>query len=154
MTIELPLPAKSLVIGIGNAYRSDDALGLIAARRLKGRLPTGSVLEHDGEGSSMMKLWTGADRVIVIDAMCSAAVPGTIRRFDVTHCPLPVPTFGKSTHAFGLAEAVELSRALHQLPHELIIYGVEGQDLGPGTTLSVAMEPAINNVVERVLQEV
>ena len=83
----------------------------------------------------------------------SGDVPGTIRRFDVTHCPLAVPTFGKSTHAFGLAEAVGLSRALHQLPHELIIYGVEGQDLGPGTTRPVTMESAVNNVVERVLQE-
>ena len=127
---ELPSEAPpQLVIGIGNAYRSDDAAGLIVARMLRGRLPgCCSIFEHDGEGTSLMELWSGADRVIVVDATCTAAAPGTIRRFDVTRCPLPAVMFFGSTHAFSLVEAVELSRALNQLPGELIIYGVAGAE--------------------------
>jgi hydrogenase maturation protease len=146
---------KVIVIGIGNAYRSDDAVGLIAARLLRERLPGYcSVFEHAGEGTSLMDLWAGADCVILIDATRTAAAPGTIRRFDVTHRPLPAATFRDSTHAFSLVEAIELSRALNQLPNELFVYGVEGQDFQAGTNLSPAMDLAIRNVVENVLREV
>jgi len=154
MKSEPPSRAKSLVIGIGNAYRSDDAAGLVAARRLKGQLPPGgSVLEHAGEGTSLMELWTGADCVIVVDAARAGVSPGTVSRFDATHRPLPAASFPGSTHAFSLVEAIELSRALNQLPRELLIYGVEGKDFEPGTNLSPAVELAIEKVVAGVLLE-
>lgn len=87
-------------------------------------------------------------------ALQSTAAPGTIRRFDVTRRPLPAATFRDSTHAFSLDKAIELSRAVSQLPNELFIYGVEGQDFQAGTNLSTAMELAIKNVAENVLRGV
>jgi hydrogenase maturation protease len=154
MTSEPPLPAKLLVIGIGNAYRCDDAVGLIVAGLLKGQLPQCySVFEHSGEGTSLMELWTGADRVIVVDAVRAGDSPGAVSRFDATHAPLPATMFRDSTHTFSLVEAIELSRALNQLPRELIVYGVEGQDFEAGTNLSPAVQFAINHVMEGVLQD-
>jgi len=151
---EAPRKPNILVIGIGNAYRSDDAAGLIAARRGRQQGPEcGSVIEHAGEGAALMELWKDADTVIVIDAVRSGAAPGTISRFDAALRPLPASMFRDSTHVFGLAEAVELSRALKQLPRPLIVYGVEAQNLEAGTNLSPAIEFAIQTVVERVLQE-
>jgi hydrogenase maturation protease len=142
------------VIGIGNAYRSDDAAGLIAARRIKELVPEHCVvIEHTGEGAALMELWKGADRVIVIDAMRSGAVPGNVRRFDATLHPLPAAMLRDSSHAFSLPEAVELSRTLKQLPRQLIVYGIGAQDFEAGTKLSPATELAMQAVVERVLQE-
>jgi hydrogenase maturation protease len=151
---EAPRRPNILVIGMGNAYRSDDAAGLIAARRVNEQASEhGSVIEHTGEGAALMELWKDADAVIVIDAVRSGAAPGTVSRFDATLCPLPVSMFRDSTHAFSLAEAVELSRALKQLPRQLIVYGIEAQNFEAGTNLSPAIEFAMQTVVERVLQE-
>jgi hydrogenase maturation protease len=151
---EAPRKPNILVIGIGNAYRSDDAAGLIAARRVNEQASEHcSVIEHTGEGAALMELWKGADTTIVIDAVRSGAAPGTVSRFDAALCPLPVSMFRDSTHAFGLAEAVELGRALKQLPPQLIVYGIEAQNLKAGTSLSPAIEFAVQTVVERVLQE-
>jgi hydrogenase maturation protease len=151
---EAPRKPNILVIGIGNAYRGDDAAGLIAARRVRQQVPEcGSVIEHAGEGAALMELWKDADTVIVIDAMRSGAAPGTVRRFDAELGPLPTSMFRGSTHAFGLAEAIELSRAMKQLPRPLIVYGVEAQNFEAGTKLSPAIEFAMQTVVERVLQE-
>ncbi len=151
---EAPRKPNILVIGIGNAYRSDDAAGLIAARRIREQVSKcGSVIEHTGEGAALMELWKDAEPVIVIDAVRSGAAPGTVSRFDAALRPLPASMFRDSTHVFGLAEAVELSRALKQLPRPLIVYGVEAQNLEAGTNLSPAIEFAIQTVVERVLQE-
>ncbi len=151
---EPPRKPNILVIGIGNAYRSDDAAGLIAARRVKEQVSEHcSVIEHTGEGAALMELWKGADRVIVMDAVHSGAAPGTVSRFDATLRPFPAFMFRDSTHAFSLVQAVELSRALDQLPRQLIVYGVEGQNFKAGTNLSPAIEFAIKTLVQRALQE-
>lgn len=113
----------------------------------------GSVIEHTGDGAALMELWKDADSVVVIDAVLSGAAPGTVSRFDAALRPLPALMFRDSTHAFGLAEAVELSRALKQLPRRLIVYGVEAKNFEAGTNLSPAIEFALPTVVERVLQE-
>ncbi len=143
-----------LIIGIGAEYRSDDAVGLIVARRLKGRL-TGSarVIEQSGDGVALMEAWRGAETVILIDAATSGAPPGTIHRFDASAQPIPKNGFRCSTHAFGVAEAIELARALSQLPRRLLVYGIEGKDFDAGVGFSAEVELAAGEVVNRTLTE-
>jgi hydrogenase maturation protease len=144
-----------LVIGIGNAYRSDDGVGLVAARRLKNQ---GSrsfrVLEHSGEGADLMNCWEGVETVILIDAVRSDAKPGTLHRWNASRGSLPAQTFRGSSHAFSLVAAVELARVLRRLPQHLIVYGIEGRHFGAGTGLSSETEEAISDLVRRVLKEV
>jgi hydrogenase maturation protease len=148
-------PSKIIVIGIGNPYRSDDAAGLVVARRLKERSINGcEVHELGGEGTSLMDLWKGAQRVVVIDAVQSGASPGTIHRFHATLQHLPAPIFRDSTHAFGLIEAIELSRTLQQLPPNLVIYGIEGQNFDAGTGLSQTVLDRVNDLVRELQQEI
>ena len=149
------MATKILVIGIGNAYRSDDGVGLVAAQRLKNqRLRSFRVLEHSGEGADLMNCWKGADTVILLDAVASGAKPGTLHRWNATRRPLPAPTFRGSSHAFSLVAAVELARVLGRLPQHLIVYGIEGRDFRAGTGLSSETKEAVSDLVRRVLQEV
>jgi hydrogenase maturation protease len=142
-----------LVIGIGNEYRRDDAVGLQVARRLEEiRLPGVSVREASGEGAALMEMWKGMDSVIVIDAVQSGAIPGTIHQLEARNGPMPTGFFHYSTHAFGVAEAIELARALDQLPSRLRIYGIEGEQFDGGVGLSPAVEAAVPEVV-RLLRE-
>ena len=150
------VPADSvLVIGIGNAFRRDDAVGLEVARRLRERTPAHiKVLEHGGEGARLMEVWQKARAVILVDAARSGAEPGTIHRIDGNLHPLTRNMFGDSTHAFSVAEAVELSRVLGRLPARLVVFGVEGSDYAAGTELSPAVHQAVPLVVEAVLAEI
>lgn len=138
---------KQVIIGVGNEYRGDDAVGLVVARRLGG-----SAIESSGGGAELIEAWRGAEVVIVIDAARSGAPAGTIHRFDANERELPREAF-PSTHAFGLAEAVELSRALGELPRRMIIYAVEGAGFDAGAGLSPEVERAIGVLVERLRQE-
>ena len=143
-----------LIVGIGNEYRGDDAVGLIVTRRLKLRLADSvAVLEQGGDGAALMEAWRGAETVIVIDAVVSGAAPGTIHRFDANTRPIPEGALRCSTHAFGVAEAIELSRALGDLPGSLVVYGVEGKNFAPGVGLSPEVENAACIVVRRVFAE-
>jgi hydrogenase maturation protease len=143
-----------LVIGIGNEYRHDDAVGLIIARYLQERaLDHCKVLEQNGEGAALMEEWKNAEAVILIDAVHSGAAPGTIYRFDARKQPIPTKFFHYSTHAFSVAEAIELARALNQLPPHLVVYGIEGKNFDAGQGLSPEVEKAAWEVVGRVVED-
>jgi len=153
-TDDLMVTSKIVVIGIGNPYRRDDAAGLIVARRLREQsLRSCEVHELVGEGTALMELWRGVQRVVVIDAVQSGAAAGTIHRFQANLHPLPARIFRESTHAFGLIEAMELSRALNQLPSSLVIYGIEGENFDAGTGLSQTVLDGVDDLVKDLRRE-
>lgn len=146
---------NTLVIGLGNAFRGDDGVGRVVARRLREiALPGVTVREESGEGAALMEAWMDAGAVILVDAVQSGAAPGTIHRLDATRTPVPSRFFHYSTHAFSVAEAVELARALNQLPPHLILYGIEGGDFTAGEQLSPEVAAAVDELLPRIRQEI
>jgi hydrogenase maturation protease len=137
-----------LILGCGNPDRSDDAAGLLAARRLR-ELGV-DARELSGETLALMEAWSGSAEVILIDAVASGAAPGTVTVWDAQATPLSPGRFRCSTHALGVAEAVELARVLDRLPPSLIIYGIEGGSFDPGGLVSSEVADA----VERLAQEI
>ncbi|HVC19884.1 MAG TPA: hydrogenase maturation protease [Vicinamibacterales bacterium] len=143
-----------LVVGVGNPLRGDDGAGRAVARLVRARaIPAVDVIEQDGDAASLVDAWRQAGAVILVDALQSGAEPGSIRRFEVSHRPLPGRMFGPSTHAFGLFDAVELARALNQLPPVLIVYGIEGQSFAMGGGLSARIQAAVPELAARVADE-
>jgi hydrogenase maturation protease len=138
-----------LVIGLGNEFRHDDAVGLVAARRLRERGAPAE--EHEGDMANLMERWQAADGLILIDAVCSGAPPGTVHRLDVSTSPLNRELFKNSTHALGLADAVELARTIGMLPAQFYVFGVEVRDLSAGVGLSPEVERALPALIKEVL---
>ncbi|ETW96620.1 MAG: hypothetical protein ETSY1_25835 [Candidatus Entotheonella factor] len=143
------------VIGIGNDARGDDAVGLEVVRRLPHDMPQGvTVQEICGEGLSLLDRWQGADAVIVIDASYSGAAPGSIHRLEPLTQPIPQALYLCSTHAFGVGEAIELARALQQLPSHLVVYGIEGMQFDHGSELSADVRRAVPDVLQQVQRDI
>jgi hydrogenase maturation protease len=150
-----PIPSDRLIIGIGNAFRSDDGVGIWIVRRLRGQLSSGvAVVEASGEGAALLETWKGFASVILVDAVSSGAAPGTIHRLDAATEPLRAQFFRCSSHAFGVGEAVEMARALDRLPPRLIVYGIEGANFAAGAQISPAVAEAAAEVAERLLAEI
>lgn len=146
---------KLLLIGVGNEYRGDDAAGLLVARRLRAQLPDDiQIIEQSGEGAALMEAWKNVPHVILIDAVHSGAAAGTVFRFEAHQQAIPTKFFHYSTHAFSVAEAVELARALNQLPERLIVYGIEGKNFNAGVGLSAEVEKVTLDIVERIKREI
>jgi len=138
-----------LVIGVGNWYRGDDAVGLVVARRLRAmNLPGVLVKEESGEGVALMESWQGKENVIIVDAASSGSLSGTVHTLNAISTTVPSAFFHYSSHAFGVAEAIELSRALKQLPYQLIVYGIEGRNFSAGVGLSPEVENASEEIVD------
>lgn len=141
----------ALVIGIGNPDRGDDAVGLHVARRVAAAaLPDVTVIEATGDALALMDRWSGADPVVLVDAAALVSSPGTIHRLDPVRAPLPHGVVLGSTHAFGLAEAVELARRLGRLPARMTIYAIEADGFAAGAGLTPAVVAAAAQVAARI----
>jgi hydrogenase maturation protease len=145
----------TLLIGVGNPFRSDDGVGTRVVQYLRGNIPGGiKVLEETGDGAELLEAWKGADCVILVDAVQSGAPPGTLHRLDARAEKLPVWFSRSSTHSFGVAEAIELARTMGELPAQLVVCGIEGLDFSAGTELSpdvAAVVPAAAKFIQREL---
>jgi hydrogenase maturation protease len=143
------------VIGVGNAYRCDDAVGLVVARRLSVDVPENvSVVEREGEPTSLIDAWEGAESVWLVDAVSSGAEAGTVHRVDAISEGLPRSFACSSTHHFGLPDAVELARSVGRLPRRLIVFGVEGESFETGDVLTSQVAAAVEKVAAAIRNEV
>jgi hydrogenase maturation protease len=146
---------RSVIIGVGNRFRGDDGAGLAAARAVRADAPGDvSVVELEGEATSLLEVWDGFDRAIVVDAVKGGMPAGHIYRFEALFNPPPDELFSYSTHAFGVSSAIALGRALDRLPGRLVVYGIEGASFEAGTTLTPAVERAVASVTRRIVKEV
>jgi hydrogenase maturation protease len=144
------------VIGVGNEWRGDDAVGLLVARRLKeDQLPQVEIAECRGTLTAVREAWKDTAGVIVVDAVVSGGPPGTIYRFDAHGAGVPVElSRSPSSHGWGVAEALALGKVFQELPPWLIIYGIEGQNFGPGQEVSQEVTAAIPEAVRRIRREI
>lgn len=146
--------AKILVIGVGNEHRGDDAAGLLVARRLRDRkLPGVSVVETQSDGTLLLDLWDGAERVCLVDAVSSGAQPGRLLRLDSLRQIPEASRFHRSTHGLGVEAAIALAHALNRLPRELMIYGIEGAKFDAGAGISPEVRRGIEEAVAAVLKD-
>jgi hydrogenase maturation protease len=146
--------SRVLLVGIGNEFRHDDAVGILAMRKVKELKPLFvEVIEESGEGTALMEAWNEADAVILVDAVSSHGTPGTIDRLDLRSTAIPKDVRLFSTHAFGVAQAVELARSMGSLPAKVILLGVEGSDFSPGSGLSFEVQAVMSRLEKMILDE-
>ncbi|MHB9014028.1 MAG: hydrogenase maturation protease [Ignavibacteriaceae bacterium] len=143
---------KIIVFGVGNFYRSDDAVGLIVLEKLRSQNLRGVLLiEIVGDGLSLIQEWTERDKVIIIDAVSSGSSPGTIFRFDLLKQQIPNKKFHFSSHTFNIISAIELAVQLKKLPAELTLFAIEGKSFGFGSRVSHEVFEASEIVTDDVV---
>jgi hydrogenase maturation protease len=111
------------------------------------------VLDCADEPTRLLDLWGGLDTVVVVDAVRSGAAPGTRHRVDAGDGPLPRELSLASTHALGMADALELSRTLGRAPGRVVVLGLEGAAFGVGDEMTPAVADALDGLVTAVLAE-
>lgn len=146
-----------LVVGLGNPDRGDDAVGPIVVSGIAGLgLPRVDVLAHE-DPTGLIETWSRYTGVVVVDAVHTGAAPGTVVTLEagagsgVLADRAWARTGRGGTHAFGLAAAIELARALGMVPERLVLVGVEAAQVDHGAGLSPQVLAALGRVQEAVV---
>jgi hydrogenase maturation protease len=146
--------AEQAVICVGNRTRSDDAVGPAIGDQLAACGLDIPVHITGGEPAELLDLWSGLDRVVVVDAVLTGrSAPGTVHVLSAADRAVEMAS-PASTHGLGLAESIELARSLNRLPADVRVVGVEAANLAPGSRLTPAVEASIPEAVATVLAEV
>lgn len=155
---------KTLIIGLGNPFLTDDGIGVKVANAIEKELEPGSqkditIEEASVGGLRLMEAMIGFDRVILIDAIITqnGNKPGTINRMTLDDLNLISPTqHSACAHDTTLVTALEMGKRLGlDLPSEIIIYAIEVSnvmDFSEQPTPAVTM--AIPHVVSAVIREI
>jgi hydrogenase maturation protease len=145
-----------LVLGLGNPLRGDDGVGPRVIEELNRRgLPEGvTALDGGTDGFDLLHVLAGWERAIIVDAADVGREPGQYVRFTPEEARLVESADGFSLHNAGLAEVLALAKAVGQPLPELVIFGVQPEKIGWGEGLSPAVEAALPDIVNAVLNEI
>ena len=140
---------KTLVLGLGNELLADDAVGIIAARRLADEIgDLADVVESRLHGLALIDILAGYDRAVIIDAIRTGVNrPGTVIELRPEEFrPTPSP----SPHYTGLPEMIQLAQQLRvPFPKDIRIFAVEVADSltvgkGPGPEVMGAVDELVH----------
>ena len=146
---------RTLVLGLGNEYAGDDAVGVLAVRALRAELSRDvDVVESAASGLALLEVFAGYDRAVVVDSIRTGRSPaGTI--VEAGHVELG-PSLAPSLHQAGIPELAAVARRLGMgFPDRTRVLAVEVA--GPmmfGAPLSEPVAAAIVPLSRRVLEQV
>jgi len=146
---------RTLVLGLGNELAGDDAVGIVAARRVRERVDGEvDVVESSASGLALIELLSGYERAVIIDAIRTGRAPaGTILEMELTEVGRVV---APSLHQAGLAElAAVAERSGIAFPSEATVLAVEVTDpFTLGSPMSPAVQRSVPALVDRVERRV
>jgi len=138
--------SPTILIGVGNRDRGDDAVGPVVCdlvdERSPGAIPT---LVFESSVIDLAHHWQNDDRVVVVDAGRPGGHPGRVAELDGLAGGLDVPG-SVSTHSVDVCAAIELARVLDRLPASLTLIAIEG--------LSFDLRAPLSDTVRRSAEEV
>ena len=146
------------VLGIGSPF-GDDKLGWEVVKLLQQRaslnpyIPLKLDLSYwDRPGVHLLELMRGATSIFLIDAVKTGAALGTIHQFQNEE----IETIGStlSTHGLGIAEAMKMGAVLHELPKNVILYGVEIGEVQLQLTFSEPIITAIQALSDQIEKDI
>jgi hydrogenase maturation protease len=144
-----------LVLGLGNVVCTDDGAGIAAIHKLirEYAMPEGVVAVDGGTlGLSLLPLVDSADQVIMVDAINGEGPPGTQVRIEGEEVA-PAVYERLSPHQIGVADLLAGASLLDKYPERVVILGVVPESIELGLERTPAVEAAIPELVERVVEE-
>lgn len=139
------------LIAVGNRFMKDDGIAIAVVERLKNKLNSFNldIIIVETDCQSGFYLLDENDFVIILDALCTGAEPGSISVFRLEDVMAQVSDFSMQ-HDMGIIELMKL----HNRNYKGCLIGIESDDIDFGDKLSFALHeklPQICSEVERTL---
>ena len=109
------------------------------------------VLRTTGDPIALLEAFEDAERVVIVDAVISGVLPGTVRLWDGSTLDTQPPPRG-SSHQLSIAETLGLARAMDREPASVTIVGIEVARVEHGNELSPGVDEGIDRAVAVVAE--
>lgn len=146
---------KATVLGIGNILLRDEGVGVHAVERLQQRFRLPEYVQVVDGGTSGMELidyLSGADLLVIVDAVRTGQPPGALVRLSGEDLPAFFRT-RISPHQLGLSELLAALRVLGEEPKQSVLIGVEPLCLDTGLEMSPEVADKMDALVGMVIGE-
>ena len=147
---------KIVVLGMGNLLLKDEGIGVHIAHAMQEiSYPNNVDLEViDGGTLPDAPISFGeADKLIVVDAVQARGEPGAIYRFHLEDIKVGDKML-TSLHQISLLENLRLMEEFGQKPRDVVIIGIEPEDMNWGLELSPNLQQRIPQIIKVVLEEI
>ena len=142
---------RTLVVGLGNRWRGDDAAGPLVLDGLRElNLEGVDLLESPGDSLSLINAWEDRADVFLIDACCDESLDAgeivVINDALTNRGALANLRHPASSHVLDLEQAIALSETLGKAPKRLVVYSISAKELAHGDKPCGAVGTAIEKV--------
>lgn len=144
---------NTVIVGLGNLLLKDDGVGVHAIRALEQEAlpPTVELVDGGTSTLSLLTYFVGCPKIIIIDALQAGLPPGTIYRLT----PEDIPRYRAehlSIHDVQILDVVKMAALLGDMP-EVVILGIEPQEIASGLELTPVIAEKIPSLVQSVINE-
>lgn len=144
------------MLGLGNVLLGDDGIGPAALALLERgydvpfevRLVEGGTL-----GLSLLDEISGAEHVVLVDAVATDAPPGTLVRLDGAEV-MDAVRERLSVHQVGVADLLDAARLIGRYPASVVLLGIVPGNIGLHVGRTPTVDAAMAALVSAIIREV
>ncbi len=146
---------RVVILGVGNILLTDEGVGVHAVNQLVARYrlpPEVDVIDGGTSGMDCLDQVSGADHLLIADAMRSKQEPGTITRLSGDQ----IPAFFKtkiSPHQVGVCDMLATLNFHGLMPKNIVLIGVEPKSFDTAMELSPEIAARLSAVVDALVAE-
>jgi len=147
---------KIVVLGMGNLLLKDEGIGVHVAHAMQGISSPNNVELEVIDGGTLPDApipFGDVDKLIVVDAVKARGEPGAIYRFHLEDVELEDGML-TSLHQVSLLENLRLMEGFGRKPKEVVIIGIEPEDIDCGLELSPNLQQRIPQIIKVVSEEI
>ena len=147
---------ETIVLGLGNPLMSDEGIGIYIINQFleqKDKFPKVDFIDAGTAGLSVMHMLAGRKKAVFIDCAYMETLPGTIKRFTPDDVKSVKSLLHHSFHEADLLKIIDCAKKLDQCPDDVVIFGIEPQNISPGRMLSRPLRDNIDKYITAIASE-
>lgn len=147
---------RRVVLGIGNLLLRDEGVGIHVVKALAGHQfpPDVEVIDGATAGCDLLPLISGADRVVIVDALEGGEPPGAVYRLTPEDFDQEPHEGSVSLHDIGITDVLKMLKLMEGHLPPVVIVGIEPGKIEVGLELTPEVAASLPFVLELVIKEI
>lgn len=147
---------RKVVLGVGNLLLKDEGVGVHVIRALADRQapPDVEVIDGGTAGCDLLPLISGAEKVVIVDALQGGEPPGAVYRLTPQDFEQQASPNVISLHDIGIMDVLRMLELMDGRLPSIVLIGVEPGQIEVGVELSPEVAASIPFILDLVLKEV